>query len=302
MDQIMDRTIVIGYDPERGGRDALCLGRDLAQALGARPVVLTTLTWPEYLASAPETQAQIDAEMKPHLAVVRDLLGPDAATRAVARRSGSQALVECAEEVGAGLVVVGSSHRSAIGRTLLGSTGESLMQGSPTAVVVAPSGYADGDHDLRAIAVAYDGSPEAASSLDAAIAIARRSGATVTIVTVADYINYGYSTAWSVFTTGEIEDAERKEKRRILEAGLEEVPDDVDTEGRLLVGAAGPELAGISGGFDLVVTGSRGYGPLRRTILGSTSRQLVSGAACPVLVLPRDAGSDPLGLSGDAGA
>jgi hypothetical protein len=35
--------------------------------------------------------------------------------------------------------------------------------------------------------------------------------------------------------------------------------------------------------------GSRSHGPLRRLILGSTSRRLVREAACPVLVLPRGA-------------
>jgi hypothetical protein len=37
----------------------------------------------------------------------------------------------------------------------------------------------------------------------------------------------------------------------------------------------------------LLVLGSRGYGPVRRVLLGSVSGELVRGAACPVLVVPR---------------
>ena len=37
------------------------------------------------------------------------------------------------------------------------------------------------------------------------------------------------------------------------------------------------------------MTGSRGYGPLRRLVLGSTSARLVREAPCPVLVLARGA-------------
>jgi nucleotide-binding universal stress UspA family protein len=35
---------------------------------------------------------------------------------------------------------------------------------------------------------------------------------------------------------------------------------------------------------DLLVCGSRGYGPVRTLMLGSTSHALVREAACPVLV------------------
>lgn len=301
----VERSIVIGYDPDRGGRDALYLGRDLAAALNARPVVLAALPWPDYLASRGDMQTQIEAAMKPKFAVARDVLGADAETRAVTGRSGSRAILECAEEVEAGLAVVGSSHRSAVGRTLAGSTGESLMQGSPVAVAIAPAGYAEAHpetHHARRIAVAFDGSPEAWSALDAAVGLARLNEAELTVLTVADFLNYGYSTAWSVFTTGEIEDAERREKRRLLDAAEARLPDDVRSNTRLLIGAAGVALAEASADYDLIVTGSRGYGPLRRTILGSTTRQLIGGSSSPVLVLPRAVGADPLGLEEDSPA
>jgi nucleotide-binding universal stress UspA family protein len=40
---------------------------------------------------------------------------------------------------------------------------------------------------------------------------------------------------------------------------------------------------------DLIVTGSRGYGPMRSVLAGSTSRYLADHAPCPVLVVPRGA-------------
>ncbi|HEX7609452.1 MAG TPA: universal stress protein [Solirubrobacteraceae bacterium] len=39
--------------------------------------------------------------------------------------------------------------------------------------------------------------------------------------------------------------------------------------------------------LDLLVLGSRGYGPLARVLLGSVSRKLANRAHCPVLVVPR---------------
>ncbi len=40
-------------------------------------------------------------------------------------------------------------------------------------------------------------------------------------------------------------------------------------------------------GVDLLVLGSRGYGPMARVLLGSVSRQIVQDAPCPVLAVSR---------------
>jgi hypothetical protein len=66
---------------------------------------------------------------------------------------------------------------------------------------------------------------------------------------------------------------------------------------------SGATIAEAAEDFDLLAIGSRAYGPVRRALLGSVSARLVSNAPCPILVLPRGAGSDPLGLEGtDAGS
>ena len=40
-------------------------------------------------------------------------------------------------------------------------------------------------------------------------------------------------------------------------------------------------------GVDLLVVGSRGYGPLARVLVGSVSRKVVQNAPCPVLTVQR---------------
>ena len=40
---------------------------------------------------------------------------------------------------------------------------------------------------------------------------------------------------------------------------------------------------------DVLFAGSRGYGPLRRALLGSVSGALVRDAGCPVVITPRSA-------------
>ena len=58
-------------------------------------------------------------------------------------------------------------------------------------------------------------------------------------------------------------------------------------QSEVVKGHAGDTLALLSPGFDLLVCGSRGYGPLHSVLVGGVSHALVNHAACPVLVLPR---------------
>lgn len=305
----MQRKIIIGYDPEQSSADALRLGRVLTELLAAAPIVVSALPWPSYLIGLADLQKQVDAEMAKPFAVVRDQLGDlGVETRALASPSAALALNELAEQEGADVIVLGSSHRGPIGRTLAGSVGESLMQGASCAIAIAPRGYGErGPEGLLRIAVAFDGSPEAWTALETAIGFAERCHGELTVISVADYSRYGYAAAWSILSAGEFEDAEREGKRRLLELALGRVPSGLASEGRIPTGDPGSVLSELSGEFDLVVSGSRAYGPLRRTLLGSTTRKLIRASDCPVLVLPRAVGVDPFGLrdpsssrSGDA--
>ena len=60
-----------------------------------------------------------------------------------------------------------------------------------------------------------------------------------------------------------------------------------DVEGRAVYGLAGEELAAFGDQVDLLVVGSRSYGPVKRLVLGSTSDYLQRHARCSLLVLPR---------------
>ena len=84
--------------------------------------------------------------------------------------------------------------------------------------------------------------------------------------------------------------------RTTLDLGLTRARGQVPCDSRLAEGDAAEQIVDTSAASDLLVIGSRGYGPLRRTLLGSVSRSVLQSARCPVLVLPRAAGTDPLGV------
>jgi nucleotide-binding universal stress UspA family protein len=78
-----------------------------------------------------------------------------------------------------------------------------------------------------------------------------------------------------------IEDAVKEARERIAALG--------DIEAHAAYGRPAEELAVYSASLDLLVVGSRDYGPLGRLVHGSTSRQLARSARCPLLVLTRAA-------------
>ena len=76
--------------------------------------------------------------------------------------------------------------------------------------------------------------------------------------------------------------------QRHLDEAAERVPDDVAVTTELL--AAGPVsklLDQAAKHVDLLCVGPRGYGPVRRVLLGSVSAHIVKQAPCAVLVQVR---------------
>ena len=300
----MRDKIIIGYEPTPQGEDALALGAIFAEVLGAKTIVATDLSWPQSLMGPSDLERALEVDTDELFAVARDRLLPlEVETRAIANPSPAAGLYQLAELEYASLLVLGSSHRGPVGRVFPGSVAESLLHGAPCAIAVAPRGFGLGpERRLLRIAVAFDGSAEAWAALETAIGIARRTHASLGILTVAERPHIGESTSMVVLNLAELHDLERREKQRILELALHRVPHGLDADGHVLTGEPGPTLAEAAGDFDLIITGSRGYGPLRRTILGSASAELIRHAPCPVLVLPRGVGVDPLGVGRTAAA
>ena len=84
--------------------------------------------------------------------------------------------------------------------------------------------------------------------------------------------------------------------REGLERAVAALPDDVSAKGVFVAGRPSAELAAQSEGVDLMVVGSRGYGPLAAVLLGGVTHGLVRTGRLPVIVLPRGehAGIDEL--------
>lgn len=275
--------LLVGFDGSDGGRDALELARVLGAPEGAGAVVVAVMPYGPLPAPSVELERDVAAEVEPLFDEARErLAGLDVETRSFGGGSPAGVLTDIAEREDVDLIAVGSSHRGAVGRALIGSVGESLLHGAPCAVAVAPRGYAAQRHDaLGLIGVGYDGTPESKAALLRARALAKASGAGVRLLTVV---------APPVALPGVVGYApiEPPHPDRVVEEGVKAVGPGVPVESRRLDGPPANTLAeACEEGVDLLVVGSRGYGPLTRVLLGSVSARLINRAPCPVLVVPR---------------
>jgi nucleotide-binding universal stress UspA family protein len=273
-------TLVVGHDGSPRGRDALALGRLLARGFDAALVVAVVHPFDRLMAhgrlapARPPYDFETAAREQAHRiadeagALLADHEAVD--IRVVGARSVAEALYELAEGLEAAAVVVGSTHRGSVGRITPGSVGEALLSGSPCPVAVAPVGFHERERQtLVRIGVAYDESAEATHALAASERLAARLHANLTIVAVAR------------------EGDQRETLAARLERIVSEAPAMITARADVRTGAPWEGLREAGRDLDLLVCGSRRYGPVRRVLLGSVSARLVRDAACPVLVIPR---------------
>lgn len=276
--------LLIGFDGSDGGRDALELGRVLAAPDDAEFLVVTVFPYGPFPIGFVALQEEAARDAQPLFAEAREVLGEHALdTQAFGGGSPAWVMNNLAEEGTADLIVVGSPHRGPVGRVLLGSVAMSLLHGSPCPVAVAPRGFATERHDspLGVIAVAYDGTDESKTALSRAEALAESSGASLRLLTVVGPLQIIPGAAGYV-------PAVQPQPEKILSGGLAAIRPKVQAEGQRLDGPPAPTLAAAcEDDVDLLVVGSRGYGPTMRVFLGSVSAELIGSAPCPVLVTPR---------------
>lgn len=287
-------AIAVGVDGTERSRDAVVLARTLAQATGANLLVASVHPSLSALAGHSEAREYETAwrkQARARLADVEPLLEglPSCDRRVIPAGSPASGLQRLADQESAELIVVGSTHRGALGRVLVGSVGERLLSGARCAVAVAPRGFAKASPPPpRLLGVAIDGSAESAAALRAASALARAAGAELRVITVVEpFAALGDPLISPRPDTAALTLELLQARRRQLDAALAQLPSDVAAEGMLLEGDAAQELGEQSRALDLLVTGSRGYGPPLSVLLGSVTSDLARVAACPLLVVPR---------------
>jgi nucleotide-binding universal stress UspA family protein len=284
-------TIIVGYDGREEGRDAVALAHLIARVMDAKLILAAVFPYsPSQMGMEAYRQALAEDRQSLLAPVLETLEDITAEGLALGDRSPARALEGLIAEARADLVVLGSTSRGALGRITPGSVAERLLHGAACPVAVAPRGWSASDAGLRVLAVGFDASPESRQALALATELAERASATVRVIGIVQGTPTGAARGGDAGVSGDPN--VRRELRDALHEAVAELPSELRAQPVVAHGDAASELAAkAEEGVDLIVLGSRGYGPLRRVVLGSVSTELIRIAPCPVLVVPR-AGSE----------
>ena len=281
----MFSKILIGVDGRPGGRDALALSRLLATR-SSRLIAVHVAH--DARDGSPIDAADYEAVLETELAEA----GVRAETLVIGDHYPGRGLRLATARTGADLLVLGSSHRGHRGHVFAGDTARTALHGSHCAVAVAVRGVSN-DPALTSIGVGFDGSQEARAALEIAGDIARRTGASLRLVAVGEPNDGLLPLAPDGHPWASLADQRTASSRAMLAAAARPAElAGVDVQAKVVRGFPAAGLERVSEQVDLLVVGSRAYGPARRTLLGSTADRLLHLAQCPVLVVPRGAVAD----------
>jgi nucleotide-binding universal stress UspA family protein len=289
----MTRILIAVDGSERSG-GAIALGRALALAAGAS-VTLATVHPPEPIAVRRSGNAY-DGSMREAaeatLARLSVALGDvgDVDLRPLANKSAAHALQETAEQEGVGLIVVGSSHAGRLGRVLLGTTAERLLHGAPCPVAFAPNGYRavlTPEHPV--VGCAYRSTEDGEAALGAAEELALALEGSLRVMLVVEPMPHVYDAGEMPLNLPEMNASFRAEAEQSLTARVAHLSSQLQAGGTVYGGKPADVLITLSETVDMMVIGSRGYGPRKAVLLGGVSGQVIRSARCPVVVVPRGA-------------
>ena len=286
----MTRALLAGADGTGSGLDAVAFGARLASAIGSPLVVACVCPNEALLAGAEGESDDPQRQATSILEAAGDVVGDlPADYRTVVSTSPARGLAELAEKEDVEAVVVGSTHRSPVGRVMSGSTAERLLHGSGCPVAVAPRGYRlHRSKPIEAIGAAFTDTPEGHEAVRVAADLAARANLPLTVYSVvALHTNWLRPEAVQPDATVVPEETIRAYSEP-LDRVVADLPEGVPATGKLLFGEVVDELSmAAERDVDLLVCGSRGYGPVRRVLLGTVSSALVRQASVPALVVPR---------------
>jgi nucleotide-binding universal stress UspA family protein len=171
----MSEITIVSYDGTTNDDDAVALGRVFAEA-GAR-LILAYVRHNTNAYRANELEESAAEELLQR--GVAALGEVPAETRTTVHGKTSEGLKQLAAEEGASLVVFGSEYRTAAGHVEPQKSTLAMLEGGPTAVAIAPAGYAY--NGIRTIGLLAGVDDHAA--IDTADALAKHFGATITDAT-----------------------------------------------------------------------------------------------------------------------
>ena len=228
-----------------------------------------------------ELQASLDAAIRPAIAA-----GVPAEARLVEGEV-VQGILDVARSCDAALIAIGRARNGAV-PWLLGSVAEAVLRRAACAVLTVPEGGSAGAEPPRRILCATDLSPASRATLECAFGLARDQRTRLDLVHVVDGPSSGQLPYGAPFDVPEF-------RRQMTVDSVAQLRSEVDSDIRRHCAVAEIAVSGrpaeeilrlaVERKADLIVMGAHGGSPIDSLFFGSTAREVVRGAPCPVLTV-----------------
>ena len=292
--------IAAAVSPHTEGRDAAAMAAAIARATNGELMLLAVEPdLPLLIPGLDRKTMRKDTETM--LRTVRESLTPRPRTVVKTGLSVPRALEHAVRSEHRDLLVVGSSRHGPDGQVSLGKRTRQLLDDFQCSLAVAPRGFSERpDVQFHRIGVGYDGGPESEAALQLAASIAATCRAELIVRGVVDdhIPALGWPRVWlgAIMASWEETISTKADSLREQIAAAESrfgLTAQADVE----LGRPSELLLKLSQDVDLLVIGSRRWGPVTHLLLGGTGEALLHGAGCPMLLVPRPQGAAPKAAS-----
>jgi nucleotide-binding universal stress UspA family protein len=285
------KTVLCPVDRSKTSEQAMAYAIAVARQFAARLSLLEVIDWTlppvsgvgtEFLDMPPEVQTQVLAHLNSLAAPARDA--------GIATEVGVQSgpvvrkILERADEIGAGLIVLGTHGRSGFERLALGSVAEKILRKASCSVLtVPPAAGPPAETPFSRILCAVDLSPSSRDLLRVAAAFAVRFGGEIFVAHVVEW-PFGPATGSDV-GGGLLQGLEVKARDQLAALLADPELPPVKVSSAILTGRPTREI--LEGArarrADLIVMGVSGHGAIDRALVGSTTHGVIRESTCPVV-------------------
>jgi nucleotide-binding universal stress UspA family protein len=282
------KTLIVPLDGTSPASNALEGAGVLARALGA-DVELLHVVVPSHFSTANGTnsvdpttvlncaRASLPADLNVHIKISEG----DPATK----------ILERIQQIPEAVIAVQSRGRKGLSRALLGSVSDHIVRTAPVPVIVTRDTMRFPRRTLNVILVPLDSSPLSERAIPYAVELAKRTEATIEIVSVVDVSQM--SAYAGIDRRSDVVDCLENEARDAALVYLDDWVKRIRAEGlratwEVRLGRPADEIirAAETTDTDLVVMSTHGRGGLRRWAFGSVTDDVVQRGDCPVLIVP----------------
>jgi nucleotide-binding universal stress UspA family protein len=292
---------LVAYSADRGGSEALALGTLLSQRNKAKMVVCLILpnTWgyPSMARVDAEYAAFLDKHAQKAMDKAKAIVGNKLPAQFITRSytSAQEGLLATADDLGADMIVLGSSRGATAGKFLEGSVTRNLLHASKLPVALAPRGFSLGDKTvLTRVTCAYGATRKSKATVDYCLGFSRKYQVPLRLATFVVRDKQMYPTGAGYQIENVVANQWRSQAIAAQKAMLAELENPAPVKTVIGDGANWKDTLQSIGWKpgEVLVIGSGRLGPLAQVFLGSNGNRIIRNAPVPMIVVPRHAHVD----------